>query len=348
MKTVYLILAFVIVVCCSACNTGEYKPEDRSGFAELQEVSIHKFILDSELNNLDLEISGLAWYKDYLVILPQFPFKFGNGLYGTLFLIEKDDLYVQIRNGFNSPLPYKKISLETYGSEQFNTTGSGYEGITFVGDDVYFVIESRSVNETCGYLVKGEVDWDNNKIIINDKSIQKNIADHPLDNTSDESVTSFNDQIITIYEANGIWVNENPCMNVFSRDLKQRHKISMPHIEYRITDATRVSADSTFWVINYMWKGDMDLLKPDKDVLFEDYGVGKSQKNSLSVERLVKLKFLGDEIEFVPVPPVYIEIPKGVKSRNWEGIVEMDDAGFIMATDKHPGNLLAFVPFHED
>lgn len=331
-----------------ACGSGTYEPQDRNKFNELEEITVREFKLEGELSRNEIEISGLAWYKDYLVILPQFPYKFGNGLNGVVYFIDKSELYKQINLGFNLPLPYRKVDLEAFGLEKFNTEGSGYEGVTFIKDNAYFTIEAYQGDGTYGCLVAGKVDTAENKIILDALSLQTIIPEKPMDNMAYETVTHFNDRLITIFEANGRLVNDNPVAHVFTVGLGERYKIGMPNIEYRITDAASVEEDSTFWVINYMWSGDQKLLKPADDVIFEKYGVGKSQKNILGVERLLKLKYTGNSLEVAETPPLYLHLPGTSQSRNWEGLVKIDNAGFIIATDKYPRTILAFVPFSQN
>ena len=48
-------------------------------------------------------------------------------------------------------------------------------------------------------------------------------------------------------------------------------------------------------------------------------------------------------IKFSEHVPIQLELDKD-SPRNWEGIVRIDDIGFLIATDKHPEMILGFVP----
>ena len=48
-----------------------------------------------------------------------------------------------------------------------------------------------------------------------------------------------------------------------------------------------------------------------------------------------------------PKAPVQLTLGTGV-SRNWEGIVVLEDRGFLIITDTHPRSLLSFVPFRHN
>lgn len=41
-------------------------------------------------------------------------------------------------------------------------------------------------------------------------------------------------------------------------------------------------------------------------------------------------------------PPIQLQLIDGV-SRNWEGLVRLDERGFLLITDEFPETILAFV-----
>jgi hypothetical protein len=63
------------------------------------------------------------------------------------------------------------------------------------------------------------------------------------------------------------------------------------------------------------------------------------------VERLVELQFdASTGVSLTGLPPIQLQL-EPMETRNWEGLVLLDDRGFLIATDKYPGTLLAFVPY---
>ncbi len=52
-----------------------------------------------------------------------------------------------------------------------------------------------------------------------------------------------------------------------------------------------------------------------------------------------------DGITVSDQPPIQLVLRGDGQSRNWEGIVRLDDRGFIIATDTYPETILAFVSF---
>ena len=319
--------------------------KSREGFSEVLEVKIQEINLEGEMSEREAEISGLAWYGDYLILLPQFPFQYGDGVSGSLFYLEKQRILDYLEGDSSKPLTPSKIKLYADGLEYFNRPGSGYEALAFNKDTVYAALESYDDEDTEGYIVMGEINFSENKIVLNQETLSKIESKNLLPNLAEEAITFFEGKVYALHETNGVNVNESPTVSVFSSDLKKQNLEAFPNVEYRITDATDVSQDSTFWVINYLWKGDVEQLKPSSDTYFEDFGIGTTHKKALAVERLLKLKITGTGIILADSEPVYIELDLSKGSRNWEGIVKLDNLGFIVATDMFPVTILAFIPF---
>lgn len=333
---------FTILFLISCSKHEKFDIGSRNDFKTVNEETVFEIKLTGELSEPDAEISGLAWYKNNLILLPQFPYKFGNGLYGSIYYLPKEKIKRTIVAKSQLPLTPQKIQIDVTGLDYFNWWGSGYEGVIFNGDDVYFVLENYK-DDTEGFVVSGKIDFLSKKIKLNPNSLAKIDIQVRLPNLSSETITVFNDEIYTINEINGINLNPTPTASKFSKDLKSQTHINFPIIEYRITDATKVEADSTFWAINYLWTGDIGKLKPGNDALFSEYGVGQSQVENYSVERLVKFKIAPDGIRLVPIALIYMKLEGNKGSRNWEGIAKLDDLGFLLATDKFPKTILGFV-----
>ena len=120
---------------------------------------------------------------------------------------------------------------------------------------------------------------------------------------------------------------------------------SFLNIEYRITDATALDDKGCFWVINYYWPGDFRILNPAYDQLAGQSVPPLEFSRDVAIERLIELKFSGDEIQFSENKPIVMKLGTQTDSRNWEGIVRLENRGFILATDKFPETILAFLPY---
>lgn len=58
---------------------------------------------------------------------------------------------------------------------------------------------------------------------------------------------------------------------------------------------------------------------------------------------MVKFKYSSAGVHLLDESPFFLMLDEE-DVRNWEGLVVLDDRGFLMATDKYPFTILAFVP----
>ena len=108
-----------------------------------------------------------------------------------------------------------------------------------------------------------------------------------------------------------------------------------------MTDATAVDENDRFWLINYFFPGDTDL-RPLSDPLSQQFGQGTTHQQHEQVERLVELQLGAAAITLTGAPPIQLQLPDD-EARNWEGLVHLDERGFLLATDKFPTTILGFV-----
>jgi hypothetical protein len=163
-----------------------------------------------------------------------------------------------------------------------------------------------------------------------------------IHNMAYEAITVVKDTVVTLFEANGAGVVQSAFCPRFTRQLSALHPLSMPNIEYRITDATDVDAKGCFWVINYHWHGDA-ILAPTVDPLAGRFGLGASHTTSRCVERLLELCYTPNSIVLSEEQPLYLELLQDEVCRNWEGIVRLDERGLLLVSDLYPETILAFV-----
>ncbi len=97
-------------------------------------------------------------------------------------------------------------------------------------------------------------------------------------------------------------------------------------------------------MINYFYPGDNDL-KAQAEPLAEIYGKGATHNQYEGVERLVEFHYSPGEIVLNQTPPIQLELDLELGSRNWEGLVRLDDLGFLLITDEYPTTILGFVPY---
>jgi len=290
------------------------------------------------------EFSGMTWYGDFLILLPQYPnFSTTTGD-GVLFAIPKADILAFLDGSRTDPLDPIAVPLIAPDVRLTAHGFEGYEAIAFRGNDVFLTIEGSPNRKMTGYLVRGKIAPDLSALTLDVNSLQTIEPQAKISNFSDETLIVTKDSELTLYEANGMNVNPAPVAHVFSTEGTPSGTIPFPNIEYRITDATALDASGNFWAINYLYPGDIKKVKPAPDPLAAKFGQGKTHAASDGVERLVQFHYQPDGITLTGTPPIQLQLlPDDL--RNWEGIVRLDNRGFLLATDKFPETLLGFVPF---
>jgi len=289
--------------------------------------------LNGDITNPDQEISGLAWHDDNLILLPQYPTD-------KIYSIPKEQIIDFLDSSRRTILP-NVIKWDSSKLDKRICGFEGFESIVFNDDTVYITIEAERVRKNSGYIARGIIDLSNNKIQINKKSLRKIKTPVTLRNMTYETILMGGNSVITIYEVNSAKINKTPVYYKFDKELKTQNSNPFPFTEYRITDATEIDEEGKFWVTNYFWPGDYAILKPDLDYTI-------ASKNDIRpVERLLEFQIVDGTIARTETEPLDIKLSEFGDSRNWEGLVRLNDKGFLIVTDKFPGTILAFVPFPE-
>lgn len=304
-----------------------------------REVPIVEIPLAGEIADPEMELSGLAWWHDRLVLMPQYPERHGS----ALFTIERDEIERFLEDPLgHGPLEAHPVPFDPRGVEGEIVGFDGFEALAFSGDTVWFAVEGlREETEYAGFLVAGHVEGDLERIVLQPHRYAPIESQNELENTGYETLVIQGDRIVLIYETNGE-INEHPHAAAFDRQLDRLPDIPLAHLEYRVTDATEVDRNGHFWVTNYHWPGAP--WSPGVCSLTERYGEGQSHARCRTVERLVELHFTDHGLVPSPRPPIQLELIDDEHARNWEGLVRFGGQGFLVVTDEHPSTMLAFVP----
>ena len=302
------------------------------------------------------ELSGLAWHGEQLILLPQYPERFlepkglDKGAVGRIFALDKSAVVAAIRDNDSKPL--YPAGIPVFGPP-LRTLAPGYEGfeaIVFDGDEAWLAIEARAYGMMRGYLLRARF-VAGKGLVLDPKSLTKVVPPANIRNMGFETLLLAPDRLIALFEINSPVRVSKPVARVFSRTLKPLGSISMPRIEYRITDATSLAADQSFWASNFYWQGEYGLLKPGTDHVARRFGQQPIDPEHMNLERLLRLRYSGNKIELTDTPPIVIG--SSFIPRNWEGIARIEEQagpdapavrGLLLATDKYPVTLLAYVP----
>ena len=334
--TVLLMMGALVIL--SACQTEPTATPVQTSDKDEQPVTV--IPLTEPLTDRDAEVSGMAWYGDYLIILPQYPDFFTSEGDGFIFAVRKSDILAFLDGAASDSLELIWIPFVAPGISEQIDGYEGYEAIVFVGDEVYLTIEAET-NHPTGYLLAGTMASDLSALTVDTSNLVEIQSQSESSNKAEEALIVAGDSVITIYEVNGVALNTSPVAHAFDANLASQGTLSFPSIEYRVTDASALDGDNRFWAINYFYTGSDDLV-PENDPLADQYGQGLSHARSDTVERLVEFQYAESGITLVDAPPIQLELLEK-DARNWEGLVRLDDRGFLLMTDKFPETILGFV-----
>lgn len=342
---IYGSLLNLLLIGCTADAEQVKIADDKKNLKIVEEYECREIKLSGNVSERNSEISGLAWHKNDLFFVAQYPGNYAEGESGVLWKISKKEIYNAIENP-EAVLTPRKVMLNTNGmGNVINSRGSGLEAIVFDGDDVYLSIENSELKDTYGIIVKGKIDAHGDKISILPESAVK--IEHKVNifNFAEETLTQSRDYIISIFEGNGRKIYPDAKAHLVSKKTGDISVIPIEHLEYRITDATELDENGNFWVINYFYPGDKSKMKLCPDKVVCKFGIGKTHRKNEQVERLVEFNFDGKRLQMTDRPPIQLKLKKDCKSNNWEGIVRLDDKGFLLITDYYPDTKFVFVSY---
>ena len=302
-----------------------------------KEVLPIEILLTGEATERSLEMSGLAWYNDYLILMPQYV----NESKPRFYYLKKSTINDWLNGNKEKPLNPSKIDIIM--PDYFNSIKGyqGFEAICFIGNKAYLIIETKNNNLMQSFIVKGSMDIKNKTLIIDPEKKVEILLPVNIKNMGYESILKYKYRLMVLFEANGINVNSDPKASFYNSSLKQKGHISFPNIEYRITDATELDDQGRFWAINFFWPGEKKRLNPGKDLVLNNTVKGETHQEFEHVERLVEFKIDGKNIYKTNSLPIQLKLNQN--SRNWEGVVRMENKGFLMIVDEHPRTILAFI-----
>jgi len=338
----------------AAATTAQEATEE----APVSETPVQVIELVGSAATRDAEISSLAWYGDYLVLLTENPFLFADGeSSGAFFALEKGDILDYL--DAEAPAPLEPFPVPIYSPDIYDAVSGfevafdGFEAITFVdapnafaADQVFLTIEADTVSEDDptmrGYVVWGTVLGDLEGIELH---LDDYVAVPPqteFNNMSYESLLNLGDSLVALYEVNGETVNADAAGYRIDLATGAVSEVSIDNLSFRLTDVTSVDADNRFWAVNYFFPGE-DFLADANDPLFATYGMGASQAAFGGYERLVEYEVTDAGLELVETAPIQLLQTEDSSGRNWEGIARLDDLGLLIVTDRYPQTILGLV-----
>ncbi|MBT3675531.1 MAG: hypothetical protein HOG39_02650, partial [Candidatus Marinimicrobia bacterium] len=124
-------------------------------FLSAGEVLPIEIPLNGEAAVRELEMSGLAWYGDNLILMPQYVNKEAPGFY----FLEKEQINTWLAGDKSDAMTPKKIDLILPNYDDVIGGYQGFEAVCFSGNKAYLVMESKHDGVMHSYLVSGKMDF---------------------------------------------------------------------------------------------------------------------------------------------------------------------------------------------
>ncbi len=324
------------------------RPIDDPSVPTVDEVAVRPLALAGDAGARENEFSGLAWYKDQLILMPQYPAGAGGGAGGRLFVLSRDEVLARVDNGAREALRPRAISFETAALRERVSGFQGFEAVAFAGERAFFTIESWGASAV-GHLVSGRVLSEATEagarvtgVALELETLRELPTPAKIFNAGFEGVVHTPDGVLALYERNSESLNPDARATLVDAG-GQARALPMPALEYRLTDATALDEGGRFWAINYRFPGSEDGVSPVIDGLARARGRGESHAASTIVERLLELEYSAERgITLSERAPIVLQL--GGASRNWEGVARLEGRGLLLVTDKFPETVLGYVP----
>ena len=197
-----------------------------------QEHAIRQLRLRGAVEQPESEISGLAWYRDELVVLPQYPNRYpAEGFDGSLFTAHRRAIDAFV-DGHAPSVETQTLPIRMPGLAD-NEAFQGFEAIAFHNDRVYLCAEMDHDDKMSGLLLAGHVDRRAGHLELDVERRVELAPQTQVSNLAYEAILVEDDHVLVFYEANGA-VNPYPHALKFDLELHPQGEIEMPSVEYRL------------------------------------------------------------------------------------------------------------------
>jgi hypothetical protein len=308
------------------------------------ETTVQEIKLAAPLNLDQAELSGLTWCGDRLILLPQYPRRISNDKKSYFYYLEKTDIVRALKDTRTKPLKAKPILVNEKDLRKAVSIFDGFEAIECQNNKVWLSIEAVTfLGEYQSFVVPAEIRFEPTASMTIDQERLTHLPSlSKMRNMGDEAIVMVGDDVIAIHEINDARVVSSTKARRIQRHDSTISNLAFPSLPFRITDATKLDENNRFWAINYKYSGDK-FSRNATDTIAEQYGQGSSHKKFYNVERLLEFELTKSGISTIPAAPIQLRMEQ-VEGRNWEGLVRLDNLGFLLVSDKHPKTILGFVP----
>ena len=301
--------------------------------AEVQYIQLAGEAADS-----NAQFSGMDWWGDSLILLPQYPD--WDSAQPVVFAITKREILSFLAS--DDPQPIKPTPYLVFIPDKLTDLDGfdGFESIYFDGDNVYLTIEMDVFGTMFSYVVRGLADSAMHIIYV-DANLVRLPTPVQVHNVSYEAMTKYEDYLYIIYEANTKRLQDVPVAYRCTTNLAECVQVPMEAVEARVTDATRTDRSGGFYAVNTYDKKSAKKVRANKREDECYFHTGSEH----GVEKIIALA-ASDEGVFADLthPALCLRHPdKEPLFHNWEGIARLDNRGFLLITDTRPETVFGFV-----
>ena len=188
-----------------------------------REVEFKEIQLSGLITDKKQEISGLEWYQDNLVLLPE-------NLGGFVYMIPKERIKKQLRSSKPEPLEPRQVSFKTADYSKIIPGFQGFEAIAFKNEFVAITLEAKNDKEMHGYYAWGTINPESFEIMIPEKNLLELPVPVQVKNFTFESLLIHEEKAIVYFEANGRNLRENAWQYTISLADQKVEKIDHPSL----------------------------------------------------------------------------------------------------------------------
>ena len=98
------------------------------------ETPIVQIPLAGPLSQPEAEISGMAWHAGDLILLPQYPERFGDGQTGAVFAVSQADILAYLDGSKPGPLEPRPVTFIATGIQERLPGYQGFEALAIDGE----------------------------------------------------------------------------------------------------------------------------------------------------------------------------------------------------------------------
>ena len=157
-----------------------------------QELEEKVIPLSGIITDPNQEISGLDWYKDNLVLLPE-------NLNGFVFIIPKKKIIKSIELKNPPPIFPEVNSFKTPNYAKTIKGFEGFESIAFNNDKFFVTIEAKDDDGMKSYLAWGKINSNSLNMTIHKDSLKEIKTPIQVKNMTYESTLIYEENIILLY-----------------------------------------------------------------------------------------------------------------------------------------------------